>query len=137
MFNQVLSHINWLHVAVAAIAYFAIGFIWYSSVLFGKKWIKITNTNMDDKSGMFVIFAGSFILMFVISTGMAVLQQVLPAIDLEGGMKLGLLVGIMISVASISINYLYTKKPFALYLIDGFYHVIGITVASSILSAWH
>ena len=36
----IFSYINWLHVLVAAIAYFALGAIWYS-FLFQKPWVFI------------------------------------------------------------------------------------------------
>ena len=139
MFNQVLSHINWLHVVVAAIAYFAIGSLWYSPVLFAKKWMTLVKVDFNDpaiKKGMAVTFGGSFVLMLIISFGLAVLLQILPAVNMLGGIKLGLLVGLTISSASISINYLYTKKPFALYLIDCGYHIVGIAVAGAVLSGW-
>jgi hypothetical protein len=140
MFNQVLSNIHWLHVLVAALAYFALGSVWYSPVLFVKKWIKAANINIDNpdaKKGMGFLFGGSFVLMFIISTGLAVLQQVLPAIDFVGGIKLGLLVSVTLVATSISVNYLYTKKTLALFLIDNGYHIAGMTIASAIIAGWH
>ncbi len=139
MFNEVLSHINWLHVLVAAIAYFALGSAWYSPVLFAKKWMKLVNVDFNDpaiKKGMAVTFGGSFVFMLIITFGLAVLLQILPAVNALGGIKLGLLVGLTISSASISINYLYTKKPLALYLIDCGYHTVGIAIAGAILAGW-
>ena len=140
MFNQVLSNIHWLHVLVATLAYFALGSVWYSPVLFVKKWIKAANINIDNpdaKKGMGFLFGGSFVLMFITSTGLAFLQQVLPAIDFIGGIKLGLLVSVALVSTSISVNYLYTKKPLALFLIDNGYHIVGITIASAIIAGWH
>ena len=139
MFNEVLSHINWLHVLVAAIAYFALGSVWYSPVLFAKKWMTLVNVDFNDpaiKKGMAVTMGGSFVFMLIITFGLAVLLQILPAVNAMGGIKLGLLVGLTISSASISINYLYTKKPLALYLIDCGYHTVGIAIAGAILAGW-
>ncbi len=140
MFNQILSHINWLHVAVAAIAYFALGALWYSPLLFVKKWIELLKINVNDpdaKKGMAALFITSFILMLVTTIGLAVLMQILPAVDVIGGIKLGLFIAVCFSTTSVSINYVYTKKPFMLYLIDCGYHIAGIVIASAILSAWH
>ena len=140
MFNHVLSNINWLHTLVAALAYFALGAIWYSPVLFSPIWVKLNNIDVnkvDAKKGIPTMFAISFILMLITTFGLAVLMQILPAIDAIGGIKLGLLLGVCFSSASISINYLYTKKPMMLYVIDCVYHIIGISIASAILAGWH
>jgi hypothetical protein len=101
--------------------------------------MQVVNINFNDpsiKKRMAVTFAGSFVFMFIISSGLAVLLQVLPAVNALGGIKLGLLVGLTISSASISINYLYTKKPLALYLIDCGYHTVGIAIAGAVLAGW-
>ena len=36
---DVLGDLNWLAVLVAALAYFAIGALWYAPPLFGKAWM--------------------------------------------------------------------------------------------------
>jgi hypothetical protein len=35
---DVLSHLNWLAVLVAALAYFAVGALWYAPKVFGTVW---------------------------------------------------------------------------------------------------
>ena len=35
---DILSDLNWLAVLVAALAYFAIGAVWYAPFLFGNAW---------------------------------------------------------------------------------------------------
>jgi len=140
MFNHVLSNINWLHTLVAALAYFALGSIWYSPVLFAKKWMTLVNVNFNDpsiKKNMAITFLTSFVLMFINSIGLSILMQILPAIDAIGGIKLGLLIGVCFSTTAVSINYLYTQKPFLLYVIDCAYHITGITIAGAILAGWH
>ena len=56
-----LSHLNWLHILVAALAYFALGAIWYGP-LFSKKWIayqQIDMNNPDAKKGVAAIMFSS------------------------------------------------------------------------------
>jgi len=140
MFNHVLSNINWLHVVVATVAYFVLGAVWYSPVLFAKRWAGYAGMKMDDpeaKKGMGAIMGGSFVLMLITTIGLSIMQQVLPAIDFMGGIKLGLLIGICFAGTAVSTNYLYTRKPFGLYAIDCGYHILGIAIASGILSGWH
>jgi hypothetical protein len=108
-------------------------------VLFVKKWIELLKIDVnaaDAKKGMVAIFSTSLILMLITTTGLAVLMQILPAVNMIGGIKLSLLIGICFSTTAVSINYVYTKKPFQLYLIDCGYHIVGITLAGAVLSAW-
>ena len=135
------TQINWLHVLVATIAYFALGAIWYSA-LFQKKWIQYQGivVNKDDpnaRKGVGAIMFGSFILMFIACIGLAIIINRLQLTLISSGVKWGLLTGICFSATAISITYLYTKKPFGLHVIDGLYHTVGQIIAAIILCAWH
>ncbi len=138
MFETNFSHMNVLHVLVAAIAYFGLGSIWYS-FLFGKKWVTYQNINMQDpeaKKGVGAIMFGSFVLMIIATIGLAILVSRLNLITALSGIKLGALTGICFSATAISVSYVYVKKPAALHLIDGLYHVIGQIIAAVILCIW-
>jgi hypothetical protein len=135
----VFSLINWLHVLVAAIAYFALGAIWYS-FLFQKQWIRYHNIDMNDpngKKGVGLVMFMSFVWMFVVCIG---LELFIYRAGIMGGaiagVKLGLTTGIFFSAAAISITYLYLKRPVGLHFIDGLYHVVGQVIAAVILCAW-
>lgn len=134
-----LSNLNWLHILVATVAYFILGAIWYS-FLFQKQWIqfhKIDTSNPDAKKGAGMIMLLGFIWTFIICTGLAIL---ILKTTLFGGItsaiKLGLTTGVCFSALTISMTYLYLKKPFGLHLIDGLYHVVGQIIAAIILVLW-
>jgi hypothetical protein len=138
MDTSFLSHLNWLHILVAAIAYFVLGAIWYSA-LFQKKWVAYHQVQMnapDAKKGVAAIMIGSFIWMFIISFALAVLVYRLNLNNAMSGTKLGLFTGLCLSAAAISITYLYLKKPAGLHLIDGLYHIAGQIIAAIILCVW-
>lgn len=139
MNSTIFSNLNWLHIVVAAIAYFALGAIWYS-FLFQKKWIEYQNINTnnpDGRQGVGAIMFLSFIWMFIVSVGLAILIEKIPTVwGVLSGVKLGLTTGICFSAAAISITYLYLKKPIGLHFIDGLYHVAGQIIAAVILCAW-
>ncbi|MEJ0106901.1 MAG: hypothetical protein WDO19_32090 [Bacteroidota bacterium] len=46
MNTDLLSHVHWLAAIVAGIAYFIIGGLWYSKVLFGPKWATLLKIDM-------------------------------------------------------------------------------------------
>jgi hypothetical protein len=141
MFTSLLTHLNWLHIVVATVAYFVLGALWYSKILFVGPWIKghqIDVNNPDAKKGVALVMAGSFVLFFVTTTGIAILQELIPAYhaDVIHAVKYSLLMGFLFSFSTMSIGYLYTMKPLSVHLIDGLYHVTGITIAGLILALW-
>jgi hypothetical protein len=136
---EMFSNLPWLHILVAAIAYFVLGAIWYS-FLFKNKWIEYQKIDMNDpngKKGVGIIMLMSFIWFFIITVGLAIL---LSRLQLNGGaisgIKLGLTTGICFSMAAISITYLYVKKHPGLHFIDGLFHVVGQIIAAVILCVW-
>lgn len=138
METNLFSEINWLAVLVASIAYFVIGAVWYAP-LFGKHWVKyhkIDIHNPEAKKGVAGLMITSFLVMFFICFGLALLVVKMDLSLLISGFKLGMLTGVCFSAAAISITYLYLKKPAELYLIDGLYHVVGQIAAAIILCTW-
>ncbi|MFN2458644.1 MAG: DUF1761 domain-containing protein [Chitinophagaceae bacterium] len=133
-----LIDINWIAVLVAAIAYFALGALWYS-FLFQKKWVEYQNINVNDpeiKQGVAGVMVTSFVLTVLITTGLAILIELMNITNGLTGAKLGLLTGVCFSATVISMTYLYTKKKWGLHFIDGAYHVVGQIIAGVILCLW-
>ena len=138
MSTEIFSHLNWLAVAVAGLAYFLLGAIWYS-FLFRNAWIRFTGVKVDDpdaKKGVAGIMGASLVLMILCSLGLAILTYKTGVTTWMGGVKLGLVTGICFSVTGISISYLYEKRPMGLHFINGGYNVVGSVLASIILSVW-
>ncbi len=140
MITEIFSHINWLAVLVATLAYFMLGAIWYSKILFGSKWavlVKLDVKDPDLKKGMGKMMTGSFLLMLITTIGLAIIIRIVNFdSQLIYGIKLGLLTGVFISSAAVSINYVYENKPLSLYFINNGYHVLGHVIAATILVMW-
>lgn len=140
MFTQILSSLNWLHVLVAAVAYFVLGAIWYSPLLFVKPWARLLHLNLNDraaKKGMGLMMAGSFLLMIVCSIALAVIYRIIPIDDAVHAIKFGLFFGVGFALTSIGITFIYERKPFGVYAIDTAYHIAGFIAASLVLVLWH
>lgn len=138
--GHLFDYINWIAVIVAALAYFALGALWYSKLLFMKKWIAYLKIDVNDpnaKKGMALLFGGSLVLMFVQSLAIAILAERLD-IDASwmSGVKLGALTGCCFCAAALGVNYLYEKKPLGLFLINGGYAVVGNIIAGVIICCW-
>jgi len=140
MITEILSQINWLAIIVATLAYFMLGAIWYSKLLFGEKWAQLINldtSHPEAKKGMGKMMAGSFLLMFITAVGLAILVVKFNFTDSYlYGLKLGLLTGFCFASTSVGVNYVYEKKPFSLYLINNGYHILGHILTAVILVLW-
>lgn len=135
------DYLNWPAIAVAALAYFVLGALWYSKALFAKRWIadlKIDVNNPDAKKGMGMMFVGSFVLMFLQCMAIAILAE---RMGIRGagwmsGLKLGAFTGICFCSATIGVNYLYEKKPLSLFLINAGYAIVGNIIAGIVICSW-
>jgi hypothetical protein len=139
MNTELFSHINWLAVLVAGIAYFMLGGLWYSKALFGPKWSSLQKIDMNDanmKKGVAAIMFYSFIFMLLTSVGLAILVTRMDVVLISGAVKLGLVTGLLFCVTAVSISFVYEKKPTALHFITGAYLLIGNIVAAIILVLW-
>ncbi len=141
MNTEMFNDFPWLQTLVAALAYFMLGALWYSKLLFSKKWIEYLKIDINDpnaKKGVGLMFGGSFVMMFLQCFALAVLVNRLE--DFNGGwmsgVKLGALTGVCFSAATIGVNYLYEKKPLGLFLINAGYAVAGNIIAAVILCCW-
>lgn len=135
----IIQHIHWLAVLVAAVAYFALGAIWYSKILFAKKWLALTKIDASDPNatkGMAGIMGASFITIMVTCIGLAVVATYLPLSGFVHGVKLGALTGICFGIPAISNSYLHEKRPTGLHFINGGYTLVGSIIAAIIICIW-
>lgn len=132
--------INIWAVLVSAVAFWALGALWYSPVLFAKRWQKevgfieedVTSTNMAK------VFGGSFVLMLLMVWALNfVINSHKPEnVSLGMGLHYGAFTGFFFSMLTMGINYLYQRRSIVLWLIDGVYVVLGLSIAGMILGAW-
>ena len=140
MDTSFFSHVNWLAVLVAAVAYFMLGALWYTRIGFGTQWIKAAGIDMnreDAKKGAGGIMFLTLVLEFVICSAIAVLAYRLALIGgVMSGIKLGLTTGLGIIVPAILVGYLYQRKIKTLGAIDAGYHLCGNIIAGIIICVW-
>lgn len=119
--------INWIGVVVAAVSAFALGGIWYGP-LFGKKWLAYNGmSEADAQSGNpAIIFGGAFLLSLLAAFVFAMFLG--PDQTVEFTTSAGLAAGLCWVAATFGINYLFARKPFGLWLIDGGYATLQFTL---------
>ena len=135
-----LSNINFLALIVAAVASFGLGAVWYSPLLFSKAWQKAVGLSDEtlQKANMAVVFGSSFVLIFLMDFGLAVILQGHATRDISAlsGMLYGLLIGLFFIATSYGINMIYQRKSFTLWAIDSAYQVLYLGMTGAILGAW-
>lgn len=113
-------------VLAGAAAFFAVGALWYG-VLFARPWQRaagLTDAQVQG-SNMALIFALTFAFeMLVAMVLWHLVARTDPAPHVVMMMAVGFAVGVMIP--AIGINYLYLRKPLALFLIDAGHFLFGM-----------
>ena len=135
------GNINYLAVFVAALASFALGSLWYHASLFGKSWqqeLGFTEEYLKE-GNMGKIFGAAFVMMLVISFGMAMLVQghYPEEISWLQGLYHGLYVGFLFVATSYGVNMLFQRRSVKLWAIDSFYQIACLALMGAILGAWH
>lgn len=127
----------YLEVLIAGAASFLLGFAWYTA-LFGKMWQTETGiTDEEAGSGMLLTHGLSFIMMCILAFGINFVVNLHPPeeqVFTHGAMH-GAMMAAMYCLPAIAINYLYQKKSLKLYLIDGGYVLVFMTLSGGILAA--
>jgi Protein of unknown function (DUF1761) len=129
--------VNWLAIIVAAVVKFVIGGIWYMP-LFGKQYRQLMGVpEGSDMSGMAPALVAQFI-------GDLIMAYILARFVIHYGPTSfgeGVLVGFMAwlgFVATVGVaQVFYEKKPWALWLINSGYLLVGLLVMGAILGLWH
>jgi len=142
MLNQFLSTANWLAILVAAVAYFALGSVWFS-VLFGKQWMALNGIpeptpekKEEMKKMMMPLMLKTFVMGFVMAFVIGLLAMSIGVYRCIPGIKLGLGLSV-VGVIPLIMADMYFMKPLKLWFIDAGYHVIGIILMSIIIAVWH
>lgn len=122
--------INPLAVGLAALATFVIGGLWYS-LLFAKPWQRAAEvTDEQLKTGGPRIFIGSFLIALVMAASLAAF---IGAGGPAFGAFAGLAAGATWVAAAFGVNYLYERRPFSLWAINGGYNTVTFTVMGAII----
>jgi Protein of unknown function (DUF1761) len=129
--------INLWAVFAAAFSAFLLGGLWYAPFLLGKVWqqaAQISDTQLRTGTPA-MIFGVSFLLSLLAAFVFALFLG--PAPGLTFALGAGLSAGLCWVAASFGVNYLFERKSFKLFLINGGHHTAQFTVYGLVLGLWH
>jgi hypothetical protein len=126
--------LNWLAVAVAALATFAVGAPWYSPAGFLRPWQRAMGLTDANAGHPARVFGLAYVFSFVSCALLAALLG--PGAGALRGLHLGALVGACFVAASLGVNYQFANRSPVALAIDGGYHVVQFAAFGLILGAW-
>ena len=129
--------INWLAILVCVIFKQALGWAWYSPLLFVDRWKRLTGvTQADIQAGMVKALIpdviGSLIMAYVL----------VHAVHYAGATTLlmGAAVGFLNWLGFVAVTHLgsvtFEKHPFELFVLNMSYQAIALIVMGAILAVW-
>ena len=130
-----MPQVNYVAVLLAALSAFLLGGLWYS-LLFARPWAALTGQSEEKlKSGNpVVVFGGAFLLNLVAAY---VLAMFVAGTGLKFAALAGLSVGLCWVATTLGINYLFERRPFGLWLINGGYVTLQFTAMGAIIGAFN
>ena len=135
--------VNLWAVLVSALATMVVGFVWYSPLLFARRWMVLMGLDPDDKAKIAEMqkSAGpSYALSLVASAlAAAVLGKIIAIATIDTalyGMKVGLAVWLGFVTTVQLTNSLFSRQPAKLYAINTGYQLVCFLAMGAIMGAW-
>jgi len=128
--------LNWLAIIVAAISAFVLGGLWYSPLMFVKRWMKETGITEEDtkNTNMIKLFGLAFLMSFIAAFFLAMF------IGPKAGAGFGALAGFMAGFGWVftfmGISYLFESRTLVHFLINATYSVLSLTIMGFIIGVW-
>jgi uncharacterized protein DUF1761 len=137
---KVLGDLNWLAAIVAGIAYFSLGAVWFMPATFGKAWQRSIGWEMpgDQRPGS-AFYVGPLMTCLISAIAEGMLAQASGSDTFGEGVVLGLVTGVGIAGTVLFVTGVFDPKkpePMTWFGITAGYHLVGLLIASIIVSVW-
>jgi hypothetical protein len=138
---DLLTDLSWLAVLVAALAYFAIGAMWYAPPVFGKAWMAAGGMEPPEAGTRPspAIYLTPLIGSLLSAVALGMLAEASGTDTFGEGVVLGLVVaiGFAVSIAFVTAQFESQKpKPMVWGAVNAGYHVVGSLIAAIIIASW-
>jgi hypothetical protein len=135
-----IPQVNYLAVLVTGVVIFALGGLWYSPVLFAKKWMSLMGKTEDELkaalSSMPLAYASVFVCGLLTSFALAIILNHFTELTPLRGAKVGALCWLGFAGATSYGSGLFSMQPKLLWLINSGYNLAAFVIAGVILAVW-
>jgi len=138
---DVLGQLNWLAVLVGALIYFALGAVWYSSLLFGGPWQRSIgwDSQRTPPQQSVMTYVVPLLAYVVMAIAVGLLAKAIGSETFGEGLVLGIVVGVGLSLMHTLVDASFDPnkpEPWTWFAINGAYHTIGLVIVAVIVSVW-
>ena len=130
------ADLNWLAIAMAAVAFFVLAGVWYQPKVFGAKWAKASGAEPTESSPKPVMFVGTLIAYFLMAVVLAMIAEGIDGSSFGDGLLLGLFTGVAFVAAQAWVNAAYEGRSMSLVAINGVVGVVGHVIMAVIVTTW-
>jgi hypothetical protein len=133
--------INYPAVVVSALAYWALGALWYSPLLFARPFVALMRWTPEQLAAVESQGAGAQIVValltsFVLAYVLAHFVKFTGAETVKSGALTGFWLWLGFVATSNLETVLFESRPVGLYLINNGYHLVGLLGMGSLLAVW-
>ena len=131
-----ISKLNFLAILVAAATTFMLGGLWYSPILFAKRWMRESGVSEEQtrQANMARVFGFAALASVVMAFNLAAFLG--PEANVTFGLFAGFAAGLGWVAMSLGVIYLFEQRSMQLWLINSGYQVLAYTIMGGILGAW-
>ncbi|MBA3645567.1 MAG: DUF1761 domain-containing protein [Gemmatimonadaceae bacterium] len=139
---MMMPQVNYLAVLAAGLVIFMLGGLWYSPVLFSKKWVALQGKTMDQMkadaagSNMPLMYLGAFLSGLLTAYVLAAFMSHMGRQSALIGAHVGALAWLGFAAPTSYATALFSMKPKQLWLIDSLYNLVAFVLAGAIIGAW-
>lgn len=135
-----LPIVNNAAVVVTGLVIFLLGGLWYSPLLFAKRWMTLIGRSEDEIKAKTGSVPLSYLVVFLCGLATAYVMALVvgnfsPSSALDGAL-IGALCWVGFAGATSFGTALFSAKPKALWMIDSGYNLVSFVVAGLILATW-
>jgi hypothetical protein len=137
-----LPDVNYLAVLVCGVLIFMLGGLWYSPLLFAKRWMALMGLTEEDikaassKSPTPLMYLSVFICGLVTAYVLAVVMNHFENVTVIRGAMIGAGCWLGFAATTSYGTSLFSMKPRELWLINSSYNLVSFVIAGVILALW-
>jgi hypothetical protein len=127
--------LNFGGILLALLINVSLGMIWYSPILFGRKWCDLIGQKTNQPSNPKTVYVVSALTACLGAVGMNILANWTKVNDPWGGILIGLLASVFPLTVNLN-NAVFSNQPKALYLIDNGYPLVVYILTGILFAVW-
>ncbi|MDD8017381.1 MAG: DUF1761 domain-containing protein [Bacteroidota bacterium] len=136
MLEHISSH--FIPILISTIICFALGSLWYSQALFGKKWMELIGKDFSKIPPVHSLknYTGVFFVLLLFNFIMSIFIDLTDSVGMTQGIITGIGFWIGFSAATVAINFLFEERPRILFFITVGYALVIFVISGALFGMW-